>query len=237
MPGDRTRSASTVPVEGVTLTPYGARPGDLRARRAAPPPGGCNGSAAGYTMRDVLGFTGWNPSRRKAEEDRGVRRTHMDRMSERRSSRRSRLTARIDEPAIRRLTRRQIDAGMHFLVPCGTTGETPTLSREKKRRVVELVVAEAAGHVPVLAGAGGYDTHEVDRGGAGDGRRPAPTASCASPPTTTSPRRKASTSTIARSPRARRCRSSSTTCPAAPAATSNRATLVRLAADPEHRRA
>ena len=67
----------------------------------------------------------------------------------------------IDEPAIRRLARRQIDAGMHFLVPCGTTGESPTLSREEKRRVVELVVAEAAGKVPVLAGAGGYDTHEV----------------------------------------------------------------------------
>lgn len=67
----------------------------------------------------------------------------------------------IDEPAIRRLARRQIDAGMHFLVPCGTTGESPTLSREEKRRVVELVVAEAAGKTPVLAGAGGYDTHEV----------------------------------------------------------------------------
>ncbi len=67
----------------------------------------------------------------------------------------------IDEPAIRRLARRQIDAGMHFLVPCGTTGESPTLSREEKRRVVDLVVAEAAGNVPVLAGAGGYDTHEV----------------------------------------------------------------------------
>ncbi len=50
---------------------------------------------------------------------------------------------------------------MHFLVPCGTTGESPTLSREETRRVVELVVDEAAGRVPVLAGAGGYDTREV----------------------------------------------------------------------------
>ena len=67
----------------------------------------------------------------------------------------------LDEAAIKRLARRQIDAGIHFLVPCGTTGETPTLSGAEKRRVVELVVEEAAGEVPVLAGAGGYDTREV----------------------------------------------------------------------------
>jgi 4-hydroxy-tetrahydrodipicolinate synthase len=67
----------------------------------------------------------------------------------------------LDEAAIKRLARRQIDAGIHFLVPCGTTGETPTLSPAERRRVVELVVEEAAGKVPVLAGAGGYDTKEV----------------------------------------------------------------------------
>lgn len=67
----------------------------------------------------------------------------------------------VDEAAVRRLARRQIDAGVHFLVPCGTTGETPTLSDSEKRRVVELVVEEAAGQVPVMAGAGGYDTKEV----------------------------------------------------------------------------
>src|SRR5688572_31210674 len=67
----------------------------------------------------------------------------------------------LDEPAIKRLARRQIDAGIHFLVPCGTTGESPTLSADERRRVVELVVEEAAGRVPVLAGAGGYDTREV----------------------------------------------------------------------------
>jgi 4-hydroxy-tetrahydrodipicolinate synthase len=67
----------------------------------------------------------------------------------------------LDEPAIRRLARRQIEGGIHFLVPCGTTGESPTLSRHERRRVVELVVEEVAGRVPVLAGAGGYDTHEV----------------------------------------------------------------------------
>lgn len=67
----------------------------------------------------------------------------------------------LDEAAIRRLARRQIDAGVHFLSPCGTTGEAPTLSHREKLRVVELVVEEAAGQVPVLAGAGGYATREV----------------------------------------------------------------------------
>ena len=67
----------------------------------------------------------------------------------------------LDEPAIKRLARRQIDAGVHFLSPCGTTGEAPTLSHREKLRVVELVVEEAAGKVPVLAGAGGYATREV----------------------------------------------------------------------------
>ena len=70
-------------------------------------------------------------------------------------------TGALDEAAIKRLVRRQIDAGIHFLVPCGTTGETPTLSAAERRRVVELVVEEAAGQVPVVAGAGGYDTKEV----------------------------------------------------------------------------
>jgi 4-hydroxy-tetrahydrodipicolinate synthase len=67
----------------------------------------------------------------------------------------------LDEAAIRRLTRRQIDAGIHFLSPCGTTGEAPTLTHREKLRVVEIVLDEAAGRVPVLAGAGGYDTREV----------------------------------------------------------------------------
>jgi len=67
----------------------------------------------------------------------------------------------LDESAIKRLARRQIDGGVHFLSPCGTTGEAPTLSHRDKLRVVELVVEEANGRVPVLAGAGGYDTREV----------------------------------------------------------------------------
>ena len=62
---------------------------------------------------------------------------------------------KVDEAGVRRLARRQIDAGIHFLVPCGTTGETPTLSAGERRRVVELVLEAANGQVPVMAGAGG----------------------------------------------------------------------------------
>ena len=67
----------------------------------------------------------------------------------------------VDEAAVKRLARRQIDGGVHFLSPCGTTGEAPTLTHRDKLRIVELVVEEANGKVPVLAGAGGYDTREV----------------------------------------------------------------------------
>jgi 4-hydroxy-tetrahydrodipicolinate synthase len=56
--------------------------------------------------------------------------------------------------------RRQVDAGINFLVPCGTTGESPTLTRAEHLRVVEITLEEAK-QVPVLAGAGGYNTHEV----------------------------------------------------------------------------
>ena len=67
----------------------------------------------------------------------------------------------LDEAALRRLVRRQIEAGIHFLVPCGTSGESPTLTRAEHLRAVEITLDEAKGRVPVLAGAGGYNTHEV----------------------------------------------------------------------------
>jgi 4-hydroxy-tetrahydrodipicolinate synthase len=67
----------------------------------------------------------------------------------------------LDESALRRLVRRQIDAGINFLVPCGTTGESPTLTHQEHLRVVEITLEEAKGKVPVLAGAGGYNTREV----------------------------------------------------------------------------
>jgi len=67
----------------------------------------------------------------------------------------------LDEAALRNLVRRQIDAGIDFLVPCGTTGESPTLTRAEHLRVIEIALEEAKGKVPVLGGAGGYNTHEV----------------------------------------------------------------------------
>lgn len=67
----------------------------------------------------------------------------------------------LDEAKFRALVRRQVDLGISFLVPCGTTGESPTLSREEHLRVVRAAVEEAGGRVPVVGGAGGYDTHEV----------------------------------------------------------------------------
>jgi 4-hydroxy-tetrahydrodipicolinate synthase len=62
---------------------------------------------------------------------------------------------------MRKLVRRQIQAGIDFLVPCGTTGESPTLTHAEHLRVVEITLEEAKGKVPVLAGAGGYNTGEV----------------------------------------------------------------------------
>jgi 4-hydroxy-tetrahydrodipicolinate synthase len=76
----------------------------------------------------------------------------------------------LDEGTLRSLIRRQIEAGVDFLVPCGTTGESPTLTHEEHLRVVEITVEEArraasaaraTRQVPVLAGAGGYNTAEV----------------------------------------------------------------------------
>jgi 4-hydroxy-tetrahydrodipicolinate synthase len=67
----------------------------------------------------------------------------------------------LDEPTLRSLLKRQIAAGINFLVPCGTTGESPTLTRDEHLRVVEITLDEAKGKVPVLAGAGGYNTAEV----------------------------------------------------------------------------
>src|SRR6476660_3058313 len=67
----------------------------------------------------------------------------------------------LDEATLRRLVQRQIRAGINFLVPCGTTGESPTLTRAEHLRVVEITLEEAKGKVPVVGGAGGYNTAEV----------------------------------------------------------------------------
>src|SRR6185295_9854084 len=68
---------------------------------------------------------------------------------------------KVDEDAFRKLVSWQIAQGSHGLVPCGTTGESPTLSHEEHRRVVELCVEEANGRVPVIAGAGSNSTAEA----------------------------------------------------------------------------
>jgi 4-hydroxy-tetrahydrodipicolinate synthase len=67
----------------------------------------------------------------------------------------------LDEATLRQLVRRQIEQGIDFLVPCGTTGESPTLTREEHLRVVSITAEESNGDVAVLAGAGGYNTREV----------------------------------------------------------------------------
>ncbi|MEY3283870.1 MAG: 4-hydroxy-tetrahydrodipicolinate synthase [Acidobacteriota bacterium] len=67
----------------------------------------------------------------------------------------------IDEAALRRLIEHQIEGGVDFIVACGTTGESVTLSESEQTRIVALTVEAVAGRVPVVAGAGGYNTREV----------------------------------------------------------------------------
>ncbi|MBS0272904.1 MAG: 4-hydroxy-tetrahydrodipicolinate synthase [Proteobacteria bacterium] len=68
---------------------------------------------------------------------------------------------KVDEAAFRKLVAWQIAEGSHGLVPCGTTGESPTLSHEEHMRVVQMCVEEANGRVPVIAGAGSNSTGEA----------------------------------------------------------------------------
>ncbi len=68
---------------------------------------------------------------------------------------------KVDEAAFRALVNWQIAEGTNGLVPCGTTGESPTLSHEEHNRVIEWCVQEAKGRVPVIAGAGSNSTEEA----------------------------------------------------------------------------
>lgn len=68
---------------------------------------------------------------------------------------------RVDEAKLRSLIRFGIDGGISGFIPCGTTGESPTLSHEEHNRVVELTVSEAAGQVKVIAGTGSNSTAEA----------------------------------------------------------------------------
>ena len=67
----------------------------------------------------------------------------------------------IDEKALRQLVEWQISSGIHFLVPCGTTGETPTLSKDEWLRVIDITIEVAAGRVPIVAGATSNCTAEA----------------------------------------------------------------------------
>src|SRR5437868_10111311 len=67
----------------------------------------------------------------------------------------------IDEPALRSLIEWQISSGVHFLVPCGTTGETPTLSREEWLRVIDITIEVANRRVPIVTGATSNATAEA----------------------------------------------------------------------------
>src|SRR5512136_632190 len=67
----------------------------------------------------------------------------------------------VDEKALASLVDWQIQEGIHFLVPCGTTGESPTLKHDEHLAVVDITVRTAAGRVPIVAGAGGNDTAKI----------------------------------------------------------------------------
>ena len=67
----------------------------------------------------------------------------------------------LDEAALRAFVDWQIDEGIHFLVPCGSTGEAATMTTEEHRRVVEIIVEQVSGRVPVVAGAGSNDTQKA----------------------------------------------------------------------------
>ena len=67
----------------------------------------------------------------------------------------------VDEAALARLVEWHVDQGTHGIVPCGTTGESPTLSHAEHRRVIEIVIEAADGKIPVMAGAGSNATQEA----------------------------------------------------------------------------
>jgi 4-hydroxy-tetrahydrodipicolinate synthase len=70
-------------------------------------------------------------------------------------------TGELDERALRSFVEWQISAGIHFIVPCGSTGEAATMTLEEHRRVVEITVEVTAGRIPVVAGAASNDTKKA----------------------------------------------------------------------------
>ncbi len=67
----------------------------------------------------------------------------------------------LDEPALKNLVAWQVESGIDFLVPCGTTGETPTLDHDEWLRVIDLTIEAAAGRVPIVAGATSNSTRDA----------------------------------------------------------------------------
>ena len=67
----------------------------------------------------------------------------------------------VDEKALAVLVEKQIDAGIHGIIPCGTTGESPTLNHREHKRVIQICVETAAGKIPVIAGTGSNSTREA----------------------------------------------------------------------------
>ena len=67
----------------------------------------------------------------------------------------------VDEMALRQLVRWQVDSGIDFLLPCGTTGETPTLTHDEWLRVIDVTIEAAQGRVPIMAGATSNNTQEA----------------------------------------------------------------------------
>ena len=128
----------------------------------------------------------------------------------------------IDEAALRNLIAWQVESGIDFLIPCGTTGETPTLSHDEWLRVIDTTVEVVAGRVPIVAGATSNSTQDAVEKARKLPRGRASMRSSLRRPTTTSPRRKDSTATSKRSRKRSTSRSFSTTCRAVPAPTSNR---------------
>src|SRR3954464_2156951 len=107
----------------------------------------------------------------------------------------------IDERALRSLVEWQIESKIDFLVPCGTTGETPTLTREEWLRVIDIVVETAGGRVPIVGGATSNATAEaVEKAKAGAAKKGVDAVLTASP-YYNKPRKRGSTSTSKQSPR------------------------------------
>src|SRR5882762_4077509 len=67
----------------------------------------------------------------------------------------------FDEAALRNLVAWQVESGIDFLIPCGTTGETPTLSHDEWLRVIDITIEVVAGRVPIVAGATSNRTYEA----------------------------------------------------------------------------